>query len=124
MPYTPVNWVDNVTPLNAANMNHIEAGIAALGSGPGAGLLRQVLGADAHIEFGIAFAAYDSEDPHIAFTEAFTTPPVVVCNFQDPVPGWPVPTSISTTGFTITHHAIAPMSAGSFGCHWIAVGAG
>lgn len=29
MPYAPVDWVDNVTPLDAANMDHIEAGIDA-----------------------------------------------------------------------------------------------
>ena len=29
MPYTPTDWVDNVTPVNAANMDHIEAGLDA-----------------------------------------------------------------------------------------------
>jgi hypothetical protein len=29
MPYTPTNWTDGVTPVNATNMNKIEAGVAA-----------------------------------------------------------------------------------------------
>lgn len=33
MAYTPTNWVDNVTPVDAARMNNIEAGISALGEG-------------------------------------------------------------------------------------------
>jgi hypothetical protein len=33
MAYAPTNWVDNVTPVDAARMNNIEAGIVALGEG-------------------------------------------------------------------------------------------
>jgi hypothetical protein len=29
MPYTPTNWVDGVTPVNAANLNKLEQGLAA-----------------------------------------------------------------------------------------------
>lgn len=30
MPYVKTEWIDNQTPLNAENMNHIEDGIAGL----------------------------------------------------------------------------------------------
>ena len=29
MAYAPTNWLDNVTPADAANMNHLEAGLQA-----------------------------------------------------------------------------------------------
>ena len=34
IPYTPVNWVDGVTPVNAENLNHMEDLLEALASAP------------------------------------------------------------------------------------------
>lgn len=39
MTYTPTNWQDGVTPVNAVNLNKIEQGILAIDGGPGAGTM-------------------------------------------------------------------------------------
>lgn len=64
MAYVPTNWVDNVTPLSAQNLNHIEQGIKTHGETPATESL------SAHVELATQTEASVGRDTGRAITPA------------------------------------------------------
>lgn len=117
--YTPVTWVNDVTRLDAANLNHIEQGILYALRAP-------QYGTNCHVEFGIRIQDWDAVPQlQVYYSQAFAIDrPAVILTVGHPAPaGGAVFAAYDTNaaGFRITKIA---GTCGSCEVHFIAIGQG